>query len=82
MRYCFFCLLFLAACSAAESPTETITIDTLTENTEYIPIENVYFYEITDNKTGKVIELSQTDYLNSSYLNNPGYSIKEVVHAK
>ena len=76
-----FSAILFSACSSSETPTEETKKDSIPETTEVIPISNEYFYQITDNKTGEVIELNQKDYLNSEYIDNSDFTVKEIARA-
>ena len=76
-----FSILFLSACSSNETVTVETKKDSLPENTETIPISNEYFYQITNTKTGEIIELNQKDYLNSEYIDNSDFTVKEIARA-
>lgn len=76
-----FSAILFNACSSSETPTEETKKDSIPETTEVIPISNEYFYQITNNKTGEVIELNQKDYLNSEYIDNSDFTVKEIARA-
>lgn len=79
MKKIFFpALFFICSCSAGNNTDEPeITPDTVQAEAESIPLTTDYVYEITELKSGKTFEISQEEYLNSDYIDNKDYTVKE-----
>lgn len=55
---------------------------TQSENTESMPVNGDYIYEITDLKSGETRTLNQQEYLKSEYIDNPAYRVEEKFKVK
>ena len=77
------CALLFTAC-ASDEVQEAPQVDSTAVSTEapVLEMHQEYRYLIRDLKTGKEFELSQEEYLNSKYLGNPAYEVKELPMAQ